>query len=228
MKANSLSSTKNFKIHINKNIIESNWPSPIKSFKILDNILCLCECSKLSNCLLITFNKNTNLCKCYRSYLTNQNLVDSNGNNIYYVDKQTFDFKGIEFKRISTGSQVYSLAQSSNGDLVCGCFDGIIRIYSTTSWNLISTITHTSNSPVNALTFQNGYLVSGADDAMIKIWDLSTGTLIRTLSQHNQPISALIVLSNGDLVSASYDYKAIIWNKYDWNLKYIHSVVILI
>jgi hypothetical protein len=43
----------------------------VKSYKSLDQLLCINDCSRVSNCKLITFNTNDNTCKYY-----NKNLID--------------------------------------------------------------------------------------------------------------------------------------------------------
>ena len=137
----------------------------LKSFKSLDNILCISQCSRITDCKLISFNKLSKICKYYNDYLENDTeLIDMSKNFVYSNQKPNYDFKGIKYKNIVMDSNVRSLVQLQNGDLACGTQTGWIKIWSTMNWSIIKFINaHTGNVRSLAL-LQNGYIASGSSD----------------------------------------------------------------
>ena len=150
--------------------------------------MCISQCSKITDCKLISFNKLSKICTYYNDYLENNTeLIDMNKNFVYLIEKPNYVLKGIKYTNIVIDSNVRSLVQLQNGDLACGPQNGRIKIWSTINWSLICSINaHIGNVRSLAL-LQNGYIASGSSDDTIKIWSpiLNSLTLINTLYGHN-------------------------------------------
>ena len=205
---------------------ETEWQySLIKTYKSLDELLCISDCSRTVNCKLISFNKFNYICKYYRYYLTDETtLIKSNGDFVfsYQTGKYTYKLQGKKHLSLSAGCKINSLILIDNLNLAFGCTNGTIQIWSTGSWSPILSIAHNYNSSVVSLAnLGNEYLISGGFDRLIKIWSLRTGQLVKTLSQHKDQVKTLLILSNNnDIVSGSYDQTIKIWNSNDGTMKY--------
>ena len=77
-------------------------------------------------------------------------------------------------RRINTNISflVYSLTVLQNGHLVSGSDDNTIKIWDTTTAELIQTLTGHANYVKSLTVLQNGNLVYGSFDSTIKIWGL--------------------------------------------------------
>ena len=197
----------------------------VKTYKSLDELLCISDCSRVDKCKLITFNKLSNICKYYRYYLLNETtLIESNGDFVYnyQVNRYTYQLQGIEHRSFYPGCAVYTLTLLPNGNLATGCQFGNIIIWDTTSWTRFLTLTRPNQpQPTYSVIIQNEYLAIGRKNGDIDIWDFKNGELKKTLYGHNDSINSILSLSNNDyeIVSGSVDSKIIIWNTIDWSVK---------
>ena len=83
---------KKYQIYTDINLNETEWQiKMVKSYKALDQSLCVLDCSRVPNCALISFNKFNNNCKYYSDYLSNATkLLESNGNFIFNINFKIF------------------------------------------------------------------------------------------------------------------------------------------
>ena len=177
----------------------------------MDKTLCISDCSRFTNCRLISFNQLDRVCNYYNRNLTDQtNLIQSSGNFLYVKP----NFKGTLYKKVQAGCQVMSIIALPNEYIATGCSNNIIKIWNPINWTSILEFNHGSY----VLTFavnQNKYLISGGDSGVMKAWDYKTGTLKSTFSGHTDSVRVLSSLNNDDIVSGSYDNTVKIWNSTD-------------
>ena len=177
----------------------------IKTYKSLDELLCISDCARVDNCKLISFNKINNICKYYRYYLLNETtLIESNGHFIYnyQISKYTYQLQGIQHLSIPLGCNSFSLITLPNGNIAAACSNSIIKIYETVNWTCISILTNPFVSLIYSLVIlQNKYLACAGQNGAIAIWDYKTGVLKNTFYGHNDSIYSMIELNNNDLVS---------------------------
>ncbi len=78
---------KNYQIHSNKNLNESQWTNNLFiSYKSFDRLLCIMDCTRFEYCNLIIYNQINNNCKYYFIDSFNQyGLIDSQGMSLFYV-----------------------------------------------------------------------------------------------------------------------------------------------
>ena len=202
----------------------------LKSIKSNCFINCISSCSKTSQCNIAIYKRSTNRCNQFNGLINDQyDLIDSNNAIVYYYDEKSstqnnvFEYtsKPIPSRIIQAGSDVYSLVQMKNGDLVCGCLNHKIIVWNTIDWSFKSNITGHQGAVNSLAVLQNGYLVSGSSDRTIKIWNHTNQSLIRTLNGHTGNVRRVIILRNGDIVSGSEDKKAIIWDSNTGAIKHI-------
>ena len=221
--SNGYSTQKYFKLYSNMKLNETEWQySLIKSYKVINKLKCIADCSRTYYCKLITHNKFDNTCKYYRYYLTNESsLILSDGDFVYNykITSSTYNLKGAQMQTIQAGCQVESLITLPDGNLACGCLDGNIKIWNSANWVLI--ISFIEGATVYSMAIlQNKYLVSGGSSQTVKIWDYKTGALIKTYSGHTGNIRVVLILNNDDIVSGSLDKKIKIWDTASVGLKF--------
>ncbi|CAF4037320.1 unnamed protein product [Adineta steineri] len=127
---------------------------------------------------------------------------------------------------ITTSSMsVTSLAfiQLPNGNIANGDWDHIIKIFNTTTGELVfNLVGHTG--PVNSFELlANGYLASAScyrddntgyygGDERILIWDPNNGSLVQILTGHTAFVLCLKLLNNGYLASGAVENTIKIWS----------------
>ena len=220
---NSYSSHKDIKKYSNKRLNETEWQnSLIKTYKSLDEMLCISDCSRFIDCKLISFNKFNNICKYFRYFLSNEtDLIESNGDFLYnyQINRYTYNLQGKQYLILTAGSQVWSLILLPNSNFASGCFDGSIKIWSTSNWILVLTLNHGSRV-LSLAILQNKYLVSGGDGGLIKLWDFRTGKLINTFTGFSKTVRTIKVLNNDNLATGSWDdLNGRIWNTTSGTIK---------
>ncbi|KAK3821630.1 MAG: quinon protein alcohol dehydrogenase-like superfamily [Benniella sp.] len=92
--------------------------------------------------------------------------------------------------------------------------NGIIRLYSTSSWELVRTFTGHRNA-VNCIVFspRGDRIMSCSSDNTARLWDVESGTCIRILSDHVDSVNSVAFSPLGDTVaSASSDRTARVWD----------------
>ena len=208
---------------------ETEWQYSLIESHISSNFLkCISDYAiKNFNSRLITFNKLNNICKYYKYYLLNETvLIESNGDFIYsyQISKYTYNLKGIKYRDVSAGCQVYSLILLPNLNLATGCNLGKIKIWDTTSWTSNLTLTQPDKSNIYSLAIlQNQYLVSAGQNGPIAVWDYETGVLKKMFYGHVNAVYSMIILNNNDIVTGSCD-EIKIWNINYSNFKFTLSI----
>ncbi|KAF9349625.1 hypothetical protein BGX34_001685 [Mortierella sp. NVP85] len=111
---------------------------------------------------------------------------------------------------LSVKSPTYNLWSSRCVPLI----NGIIRLYSTSSWEQIRTLTGHRNA-VNCIVYspRGDRIMSCSSDYTARLWDVESGTCIRILSDHNDPVNSVAFSPLGDTVaSASSDRTVRVWD----------------
>jgi WD40 repeat protein len=153
-------------------------------------------------------------------------------NNIYIAINKKNDlniFKNYpEYKLIKnlTGhtNSIYSLVIiPSNENIISGSRDGTIKVWNSTIFQLIATLTgHTGWINVIyslAIIPSNENIVSGYYDGTIKVWNSKTFKLIANLTGHTDWVMVLVVVpSNENIISGSRDYTIKVWNSKTFEL----------
>jgi len=110
---------------------------------------------------------------------------------------------------------VFSCAYSPDGkSLVLSLHSGDIKIYSTSSWELIWRLSgHEKAVPGVAYSPQGDMLVSGSWDLTVRIWDVESGSCIHSLKGHSGNVIRVAFSPRGDTVaSASADKTVRVWD----------------
>ncbi len=180
--------------------------------------MCISDCSRITNCKLISYNIFTLFCKYYNDYLQNETeLSDASNNFVYSYEKPNYELKGIRYNNFTSKFNIISLVQLQNGIIAFGTQYGWIGLLDPVNLNLITFMkAHESNVKILTL-LQNGNLASGSGDNTIRIWSPML-SLIKTLSGHNDAVTTLKVLNNGNVASGSFDSLVKIWNPEDGSL----------
>lgn len=112
--------------------------------------------------------------------------------------------------------QVNSLAFNPQGDILAsGSQDKVIKLWNSTTGELISTLGYHLDS-VNSIAFSpDGQMIASAsDDRTIKIWDVYRGKEIAELKGHNKAVTSVSFSPDGrTLVSGSKDKTIIFWQR---------------
>ena len=112
-------------------------------------------------------------------------------------------------------NSVTALGLLSNGYLVSGDNDSLIKIWDLVSGvELHSFIGHSSSQIRGLVLLSNGDLASSSLNGEIKIWDGNNFWLKRFFLAHTSRIDALLLFNNY-LLSASTDRTFKIWYPYD-------------
>ncbi len=134
-----------YHMYKNKELNETEWKYfMVKSYKSSNKLKCIGDCSKISNCRLISFNKMDNSCKYYRKYLFEPSTLIDNPSGkyfIYHIDLNSF--------RPSTGLTNYWIFNGDVNDAI-----GDAHLYDGLSASLTFDRFGRENS---ALSLINGY-----------------------------------------------------------------------
>lgn len=98
--------------------------------------------------------------------------------------------------------------------LVTGCHDGRLRVWSTSTWELVRTISDTPR-PVLAIAISpdDKVVAAGGAQNTVNLFDLESGDLIRNLGRHDGPVTDIRFLDDGNtLASAGFDGRVKLWN----------------
>lgn len=117
---------------------------------------------------------------------------------------------------------IVSLAFDGKGLLVSGSHDNTLKLWNTTTWDLITTLTHRhSNTYLYpdsaifclALNSRNPQIATGAQDKSIIIWSLNTGEVLKEiLDSHENSVISLAFDSDNHMASGSRDKTIKIWD----------------
>ena len=142
-----------------------------------------------------------------------ENFVTSGGDgNICVWD---IDFNLTKTIKASAKSARIIAVNSSEKEMAVGFSDFYIRVYNTTTWEMVFNFLAHTNS-VFALTYNptDTILYSGGRDVMLKSWDIQQAFLEKfTIAAHNLHINAIAFSPSGELfASVSMDKTIKIWD----------------
>jgi len=119
--------------------------------------------------------------------------------------------ESIRLKNGETPNNIYASAFSPDGKLLATAgIDQTIRIWSTDTWRLRSTLRGHTHRVINlAFTPNNKTLVSGAGamlgDGEIIIWDVNTHSIKKRISKQNVAPTSLSISNDGSLLAVTDD-----------------------
>ena len=114
-----------------------------------------------------------------------------------------------------TSGKIRKINVQSGGEMfVVHGQDGKIRIFETTQFNEIITLTGHENGACCSVfsAIHDELLISGGKDGLLKIWDWKNEKLIKTIPAHNFAIYDIQALNNPFLISASRDKSIKLWD----------------
>ena len=102
--------------------------------------------------------------------------------------------------------------------LASGSEDNKVKIWNTSDWSCIKTLSHSSYVYSVAFSLNNQWLASCSYyDKSIKIWNISDWSCIKTITHSYGFLCLAFSPNNQWLVSSSYDKNIQIWNTSDWS-----------
>ena len=123
-------------------------------------------------------------------------------------------------KLIDHSDDIWCLTFSQNNQwLASGSKDNTTKIWDTSDWSLIKTLTgHTDYVESLSFSSNNQWLASGSKDNTTIIWDTSDWGLSRTLTGHSDLVYSVAFSPDDQLLaSASEDNTIKIWDTSNWN-----------
>ena len=112
-------------------------------------------------------------------------------------------------------STIYSVACSPDGTVASGTLRGMIRLWDSTTGQLIRQCTVYNTDPIVALAWnrEGSVLASASGDTTIRLWDPVTGLQARQLIGHSKPVNDLAWAPDGSVIASAGDDGTIrIWN----------------
>ena len=154
--------------------------------------------------------------------------VNLRGSWLCQADLSGAQMRGIQFGELpylKEASEVSSCAYSPDGkSLALGLSikpskrdpltNGIISLYSTSSWEKVRTLDCHKNA-INRIVYspRGDRIMSCSSDYTARLWDVESGTCIRILSDHIGSVNGVAFSPLGDtVVSASSDRTARVWD----------------
>ena len=135
-------------------------------------------------------------------------LCDSNPKCIIKINERCIknnDLTKFELLANMTGSNyggIYALAILSNDLIASGSGDTTIKVWNSTTFQLVATLKGHTNYVFSLAVLPNGNLVSGGWDTMIKVWNLTTFELITNLDEGNTgSVNSLAIMLNENIIS---------------------------
>jgi hypothetical protein len=110
------------------------------------------------------------------------------------------------------GSAVNALMALSDGRIISGSDDKVIRIWNTVSGSCIASLEGHEDPVISLAVLGNGCLASGSDDETIRLWDLESGKCTAVLKGHTGGVASLVPVYNGCLASGSADATIRLWD----------------
>jgi WD40 repeat protein len=145
------------------------------------------------------------------AYHAGQHVYASAGDKTVRLWKSS---DGASVKVIETISPAYVVQFTPDGsEMIVGCRDGKVRIYSTATWQLSDTLQSGMTVFNLAISFDGEYFVTGGDNGECLAWNLKKRALLYTLKGHTKWVFG--VAPHPQLpyvVTAAYDRTAKIWN----------------
>ena len=110
---------------------------------------------------------------------------------------------------------VLSLAFSRDANnVVTGCEDGKLRVFSVGDWKLRQTLTG-HHGPVHRAEFSpNGkWIVSAGEDRTVRIWSAEDGALLQTLEESKEPVLDVAFSPDSRFIAASTEKEVYTWQR---------------
>jgi hypothetical protein len=111
--------------------------------------------------------------------------------------------------------RVHSCAYSPDGtSLTLGLQNGDVKVYSTSSWELIWTLSgHREMVRSVAYSPKGDMIVSGSSDGTARLWGVESGTCIFTLRGDSGEVNGVAFSPRGDTIASVSDDKTVrVWN----------------
>lgn len=106
---------------------------------------------------------------------------------------------------------ISSLAVLNDGTLASASGDKTVKLWNTTSYTLIRTLSGHTSEIKCIVALPDGRLASGSYDKTLKIWNTTSGVAVLSLTQNTYYVTSLAVLKDGTLASGGA-YTIIIYN----------------
>ena len=106
---------------------------------------------------------------------------------------------------IHTKGDIWGIVQLSNGDLVTGGNDLIIRIWDLGGKRERGRLLGHTNYVISLLQHSSGLLLSGGEDQTVRAWNLTTGECIYTYNDYRGYIWGLVPVSEKYIISLIED-----------------------
>jgi len=124
---------------------------------------------------------------------------------------------GVQFGELPLLEQeddIQSCVYSPNGNTVAISLDnGKIKVYSTTTWEILWTGEHTNNVVIVAYSPNGDQLASGSWDKTVCLWDTTTGANSHVLRGHGGGIACIAYSPQGDQLASGSDDKTVkLWD----------------
>ncbi|KAK3807653.1 MAG: quinon protein alcohol dehydrogenase-like superfamily [Benniella sp.] len=120
-----------------------------------------------------------------------------------------------ELPFLNEDAEVYSCAYSPDGkSLAVGLSSGDIKVYSTSSWEHVRTLTGHKEKVWSIAYAPNGdQIISGSNDSTARLWDVGAGTCLYTLTGHDREVNGVAFAPcGGSVASASDDSTVRVWD----------------
>ncbi len=119
-----------------------------------------------------------------------------------------------EWAYLQEESQVSSCAYSPDGQTCAiGLYNGTIRVYATSNWEKMHTLTGHTDSVSSVVYSPSGaQIASGSDDTTVRLWDAHSGAAGRTLTGHTGWVMSVVYSPSGaQIASGSLDTTVRLW-----------------
>ncbi|KAG0322700.1 hypothetical protein BGZ97_004696, partial [Linnemannia gamsii] len=120
-----------------------------------------------------------------------------------------------EWAYLEEESKVYSCAYSPDEKFCAmGLHNGVIRVYDTSSWTIICTLTgHTSGVRSVVYSPSGAQIASGSGDKTVRLWDAKSGAPGLTLTGHTNYVWSVVYSPSGaQIASGSGDKTVRLWD----------------
>ncbi|WP_284270755.1 NACHT and WD40 repeat domain-containing protein, partial [Mycoavidus cysteinexigens] len=120
-----------------------------------------------------------------------------------------------EWAYLQEESEVNSCAYSPDGKTcVIGLDNGTIRVYATSNWEKMHTLTgHTSCVFSVVYSPSGSQIASGSGDDTVRVWDAQSGAAVHTLTGHTNRVTSVVYSPSGlQIASGSGDDTVRVWD----------------
>ena len=144
--------------------------------------------------------------------LPNKNILSIVGwPSLRFIEINPKTYEQVKYKEMSC-FDTQSILFLPNSNFVIGCLDETLKIYNSTSFELINTLNGHTGLVTSLTILPNTNIVSGSGDNTIKIWNSTTYILIDSVTT-SSGITVITNLPNSNIVSGGSSSGTIkIWN----------------